>query len=143
MYVHVVHERLIEAPPGEVFAELEALGTAGDRIWPSRSMPFVRTPGAMEVGVTRERHGPTRAVLDGYEPERSIVWRAEVPFLDGTHSFRLSPTEGGATRVAHDLEIDTRWWFSPVWRLSMGQAHDRIVGALLDRLERCAGTPAR
>lgn len=136
MRIQVIHERRVDRPPRAVFADLEAMGTAGDRIWPSRKMPFVRTPGPMAVGVTRESHGPIRALLDTYEPEHAIVWRSTVAFVTGTHGFRVSPLPDGASLVAHDLTGDVPWWFAPVWRAWMAPAHDRIVSAMLERLSR-------
>jgi hypothetical protein len=134
-----VHVREIAAPPARAFAEIAAMGTAADRIWPVPRMPFQRTPGDLVVGVTRERHGLIRAVLAAIEPDRHLSWRARQPFLDGTHGFKVTPTATGC-RVEHALEVGLTWWAAPIWRLRIGALHDRIAIALLAQLARvCEG----
>jgi hypothetical protein len=134
MRVQSVHTRDVAAPAGAVFAELVALGTPADRIWPSRRMPFVRTPGELVVGKTRERHGFIRAELDTFEPGRRLIWRAHQPFIEGTHGFTVTPLPRGGCRVEHALEAVVPWWFAPIWRLRIAAIHDRLVPSLLKRL---------
>ena len=134
MNVVNTHERLVLRPLGEVFNELVALGTTADRIWPEPNTPFRRTDGPMRVGITRERHGAIRAVLDTYEVNDRIVWRADLRFLRGTHSFEVHQVGSAKTLVRHTLRINLAWWFGPIWRLYMSGIHDRIVEGLLDRL---------
>lgn len=141
MNVSNTHERLVSRPLPEVFTELVALGTAADRIWPEPNIPFRRTDGPMRVGITRERHGAIRAVLDSYEVNERIVWRADQSFLRGTHSFEVQEAENGFTLVRHMVRADLAWWFSPIWQLYMSGIHDRIMEGLLDRLADGA-TPA-
>jgi hypothetical protein len=129
------HERRLRRPLREVFADLAALGTAGDRIWPEPAMPFRRTAGPMQVGVTRERHGGIRAVLETYRENEQITWRVELPFLRGIHAFEVQQAGEGATLVRHEVRAELSWWFGIVWRLHVGRLHDRILEALLDRLE--------
>jgi hypothetical protein len=138
MHVVNTHERLISRPLGDVFDDLVALGTPADRIWPEPGMPFQRTVGPMQVGVTRERHGAIRAVLDAYEVNKHIVWRADLGFLRGTHAFEVQEAGAGATLVRHVVRADLAWWFAPVWHLYVSGTHDRILEGLLDRL--AAGT---
>ncbi|HEY0738801.1 MAG TPA: hypothetical protein VGD69_28030 [Herpetosiphonaceae bacterium] len=128
-------------PLAEVFDELVALGTAADRIWPDPKMPFRRTDGPMRVGITQEQHGPLRAVLDRYEVNQRIVWRANLSFLRGTHSFEVQEAGSGSTLVRHVIRIKLAWWFGPVWSLYVSGIHDRILEGLLDRLAGSA-TPA-
>ena len=132
-----VHSRTINAPRERVFAELEAMGTERDRVWPAPKMPFRRTPGPLRDGVTTERHGVIRAVLESHEPGRSMSWAAELPFLRGRHGFRVRDENQGC-HVEHVLEGKVTWWFRPVWATYMRRVHDRILEALLDRLERAA-----
>jgi hypothetical protein len=134
MNVLNTHERLVLRPLSEVFNELVALGTTADRIWPEPNMPFRRTDGPMRVGVTRERHGAIRAVLDTYEVNKRIVWRADLSFLRGTHTFEVQEVGSGFTLVRHVVRINPAWWFGPLWRLYVSGIHDRIVEGLLDRL---------
>lgn len=134
MNVLNTHERLVSRPLPEVFSELVALGTAADRIWPEPNMPFRRTDGPMRVGVTRERHGAIRAILDAFEVNERIVWRADLSFLRGTHGFEVREVGGGFTLVRHTVRANLAWWFGPMWRLYVGGIHDRIVEGLLDRL---------
>jgi len=128
------HERQVQRPLPEVFGELVALGTPQDRIWPEPRMPFRRSEGPMRVGVTRERHGGIRAVLDVYRENERIVWRANLAFLRGTHAFEVRDLGNGSTLVRHEVRAELPWWFAPVWRLRIGALHDRIVEGLLDRL---------
>jgi hypothetical protein len=134
MQVLNTHERRVSRPLEAIFDDVVALGTAEDRIWPEPAMPFRRTAGPMLVGVTRERHGAIRAVLDVYEVNRRIVWRADLGFLRGTHAFEVQDAGAGVTLVRHVVRADLAWWFAPVWHLYIGGAHDRIVEGLLDRL---------
>jgi hypothetical protein len=129
-----IHERLIARPLPEIFGELAALGTAADRIWPDPKLPFRRAAGPLRVGATWERHGTIRAILDSYEPNRRIVWRADLSFLRGTHTFEVRQAERGLTLVRHIIQADITWWFAPVWRLYVSGIHDRILEGLLDRL---------
>jgi hypothetical protein len=134
MNVVNTHERLLTRPLPEVFDELAALGTAADRIWPEPKTPFRRTAGPMRVGVTQEQHGGIRAVLDTYEVNRRIVWRADLRFLRGTHAFEVQDAGSGSTLVRHVIRANLAWWFAPVWRLYVSGLHDRILEGLLDRL---------
>ncbi len=135
MRVEVEHHRVVERSVGDVFASLAALGTPGDTLWPAPSMPFVRSEGPLEVGVTKERHGIIRAVLDDLAPNQRIIWRATVSFLEGTHGFRVRELSSTSTRVSHELDVDLSWWFVPAWYAGMAGAHDRIVTKLLARLD--------
>jgi hypothetical protein len=141
MHVVNTHERTISRPLAEIFDDLVALGTAEDRVWPEPGMPFRRTEGPMQIGVTRERHGAIRAILEAYAVNERIVWRAELGFLRGTHAFEVQNAGAGVTLVRHVVRADLAWWFIPVWRLYVSRAHDRILEGLLDRLASCP-TPA-
>jgi hypothetical protein len=134
MNVLNTHERLVLRPLSEVFNQLEALGTTADRIWPEPTMPFRRTDDPMRVGVTRERHGAIRAILDTYQVNERIVWRADLSFLRGTHSYEVREVGSDKTLVRHTVRITLAWWFGPIWRLYVSDMHDRIVERLLDRL---------
>lgn len=140
MHVVNTHERIVSRPLPEVFDELVALGTTADRIWPDPKMPFRRTDGPLRVGVTRERHGGIRAILDSYELNQRIVWRADMGFLRGTHSFEVQEVGTGPTLVRHSIRAELAWWFGPIWRLYVSGVHDRIMEGLLDRLA-AGGTP--
>jgi len=134
MRIRNVHARSIDRPAAEVFHDLERLGTDEDTVWPAPSMPFQRTPGPLRIGLTHERHGIIHAVLDEFEAGRRMVWRADQPFLTGTHGFELTETPRGCD-AKHVLEADLAWWFVPVWLLKIASIHDRVVEGLLDRLE--------
>lgn len=137
MHVRNKHARTISRPAEEVFGVLEGLGTPTDQIWPVPSMPFERTPGPLRVGVTRERHGIIRAVLDDLDQGRKMVWRADLPFLKGTHGFEITETATGC-HVEHLLDAEVAWWFVPVWVLKIRAIHDRILEKLLARLDSAA-----
>lgn len=141
MRVLNTHARLIARPASEVFAALAAVGTEGDQLWPVPSMPFERTPGPLRVGTTKERHGIIRAVLDELEPNRKLVWRADQPFIWGTHGFEITEVDQGC-HVSHVLEGHVAWWFAPVWALKVRAIHDRILERLLDRLDTQTSTGA-
>ncbi|MGB8332184.1 MAG: hypothetical protein WCE62_18820 [Polyangiales bacterium] len=134
MHIRNEHGRRVARPAAEVFGELEAVGTKTDRLWPAPSIPFERTPGPLEVGKTRERHGIIRAVLEELRPGQRLVWRADQPFIKGTHGFEVRETDDGC-HVAHVLDADLAWWFAPVWTMKMSEIHDRIVEGLLARLD--------
>lgn len=134
------HARSIARSSSEVFEALERVGTEGDTIWPAPSIPFRRTPGPLRVGKTMERHGIIRAVLHELESNRRMIWRADLPFLRGTHGFEISETAAGCD-VRHVLDVNLAWWFAPVWALKVGRIHDWIVERLLDRLEEIAAVP--
>jgi hypothetical protein len=134
MHIRNEHARLISRPASDVFEALEAIGTEGDPIWPAPSIPFERTPGPLRVGETEERHGIIRATLHELERNRRFVWRADQPFVKGTHGFELTEADTGC-RVVHVLDAKLAWWFVPVWILKVRGVHDRILERLLDRLE--------
>ncbi|MGB5809327.1 MAG: hypothetical protein WBG86_02280 [Polyangiales bacterium] len=134
MRIRNVHTRSINRPAADVFRDLERLGTEEDTVWPAPSMPFQRTPGPLRVGETRERHGIIRAALNELEPGRKMVWRADQPFLQGTHGFELTETASGCS-VEHVLQANLSWWFAPVWIFKIASVHDRIIEGILDRLE--------
>lgn len=134
MHVHNKHARTFSRPAEEVFGSLAELGTPADALWPAPSIPFERTPGPLRVGFTRESHGIIHAVLDELEPGRRVVWRADQPFLKGTHGFEVTPTAAGCY-VEHVLDADLAWWFVPVWGVKVRAVHDRIVERLFDRIE--------
>jgi hypothetical protein len=128
------HERILMRTREAVFNDLVALGTDADRVWPDPTMPFRRTEGPMRVGITQERHGAIRAVLDAYELHTRIVWRAQHSFLQGTHTFEVQDVGNGCTRARHVVRARLAWWFAPLWWLYVGGVHDRIIERLLDRL---------
>jgi len=134
MHIRNEHARAISRPGYEVFRALEHVGTEGDDLWPAPTIPFQRTPGPLVVGETRERHGIIRAVLSELEPGRKLVWRADLPFLEGTHGFEVTETASGC-EVAHVLEADLAWWFVPIWFLKVRSIHDWILERLFDGLE--------
>jgi len=134
MHIVNTHARAVALPPSKVFAALEAMGTENDSVWPAPSIPFERTPGPLRVMGTKERHGIIRATLVELEPERTLVWRADQPFIKGTHGFEISETENGC-HVTHVLDARLAWWFVPVWVFKVRAIHDRILERLLERLE--------
>lgn len=134
MRIRNQHTRSIARAPREVFEDLERVGTDDDSIWPAPSIPFERTPGPLRVGETREQHGIIRAVLDELDPDKKMVWRADLSFLKGTHGFEITETPSGCD-VAHVLDAKLAWWFVPVWVLKVREIHDRILERLLDGLE--------
>lgn len=138
MRVHNTHSREVTLPAAAAFAEITAMGTAEDRIWPAPRMPFRRTDGAPRVGVTTERHGIIRATLDRYQPDQEMVWRSTLGYLGGTHGFFVEPLSERRCRVDHVLDAKLSWWFAPLWRLWMVRVHDRLIERLLDRLELAA-----
>ena len=79
----------------------------------------------MRIGVTRERHGAIRAILDTYEVNQRIVWRADLTFLRGTHSFEVQEVGSSSTLVRHVVRANLSWWFGPVWWLHLRGIHDR------------------
>jgi hypothetical protein len=138
MHVLDIHSRIVAGSTTRVFAELEAMGTANDRIWPASSIPFIRTPGPMRVGETQESHGIIHATLEAYEPGRKLSWRATVPFLRGTHGFTTEALDDSTTRVVHTLDANVTLWFAPIWRWKIARIHTRIIESLFDHLEQAA-----
>ncbi len=134
MHIRNTHAREVARPPSEVFAALEAVGTENDTVWPAPSIPFERTPGQLRVMETKERHGIIRATLVELEPDRSLVWRADQPFIKGTHGFEITETDAGC-HVTHVLDARLAWWFVPIWMFKVRAVHDRILERLLERLE--------
>jgi hypothetical protein len=134
MNVLNTHERLVSRPLPEVFSELVALGTSADQIWSDPKTPFRRTDGPMRVEVTREQHGAFRAILDTYEVNQRIVWRADMRFLRGSHTFEAQEVEGGFTLVRHIVRVSLPWWYGLIWRFYVSGIHNRIMEGMLDRL---------
>jgi hypothetical protein len=134
MHVIDIHERTIPRSQASLFADLVAIGTPEDRTWPEPRVPFHRTPGPLVVGVSRASHGAIQTILEEYQPDQKMVWRATVSFLRGTHGFELRRIDDTTTQVVHRLDIVVPFWFAPVWRFRIARIHTRIVEALLDRL---------
>ena len=134
MHIRNTHAREVSRSPSEVFAALEAVGTDDDTLWPAPSIPFVRTPGPLRVSETEERHGIIHAILVELEPGRSLVWRADQPFIKGAHGFQITPA-GTGSRVEHVLDARIAWWFVPIWMFKVRAIHDRILEQLLERLQ--------
>jgi hypothetical protein len=141
MKIHKVHSRELPVAPDEVGALLDALGTPGDRLWPTDRWPTtpLELDGPLAVG-TQSRQGilpltQIRQVVDDYRRGRRIAFRfAPGLGIVGTHRLDVEPLGRHRCRLTHTLEGRVEPKLIPVYPILIGQ-HDALVEDLLDRAE--------
>jgi hypothetical protein len=74
-----------------------------------------------------------RYTVGAVEPGRRVWFDA--PGFSGGHGFTLTQAPGG-TLVRHEIKGRTRGLLILLWPLFVRRAHDRVLEALLDNLER-------
>jgi hypothetical protein len=120
-----VHERTIAAPPGQVAALIADFG----RVWPTEITPAPRPhdPRLYDAGLMLweefDRPGAARAFR--------VLRPAE---LQAEHWFELEPA-AGATVLRHTVEGRAAGEYEALWRDRIEPVHDRILEALLDKVE--------
>src|SRR3954471_9556807 len=107
-----VHERRLDAAPGEVGALLDSLAGADDRLWPHDRWPAMRFERPLDARASAEPlrvgasggHGPIRYQVSRYVPGRMGAFSfCTASGLDGGHRFEVVP-EGDGTVLRHVLE---------------------------------------
>jgi hypothetical protein len=131
----VSFERTFSGTPKRIYQLLMEMGTSGDAIWPFASQPFMRSAGPLVAGQTEEWHLGLHAVLDSFEPEKSIIWRIDNEGVEGTHGFTIDQ-DGKKTRVTHRVhaqlsDLDGRL----LWK-RIEDGHQRAIEGLFDKLGR-------
>jgi hypothetical protein len=92
----------------------------------------MRFDGPLAVGA-RGGHGPIRYTIEDYEPGRRIAFRFTAPNgFHGTHSFVLSPREGGC-ELRHVLEMRVSGRAIITWPLVFRPLHDALLEDGLDK----------
>lgn len=130
------HERRIAAPPDDVGALLETLGSPGDRLWRTRIPERMVLDRGLEPG-SRGGHGPVRYRVSAHVPGRSVEFTFERPFpLVGTHRFEVEPTAGGGALLRHTLEGRATGALRWQWPLFVKAAHVTVVEDIHDHAER-------
>lgn len=97
-------QRAFSGTRRRIFQLLTEMGTSGDAIWPSATQPFMRSSGPLTPGKTEEWHCGVHAVLAEVADEERIVWRFDVPGIDGTYGFYLT-TENAKTVVTQKVDV--------------------------------------
>lgn len=140
------HERVLPAPPEEVGALLDKLGSDEDELWPSELWPPMRMDrGGLEVGATGG-HGPIRYRVVEYDPGRAVEFRFTGPpgFL-GSHEFLVERAVADgkpASRLRHVIALTPLGDAKYKWPLFYRPLHDALMEDLLDRAEaRLSGRP--
>jgi len=136
-----IHTRELPVAPEEAGALLDALGSPGDRLWPSDHWPTtpLELDGPLAVG-TESRQGlltltQIRQVVDEYRPGRLIAFRfAPGLGIAGTHRLEVEPLGEHRCRVTHTLEARVEPKVIPVYPILIRQ-HDALAEDLLDRAE--------
>ncbi|GAC1417690.1 MAG: hypothetical protein NVSMB64_27510 [Candidatus Velthaea sp.] len=132
----VSYSRSFNGTARRIFQLLSEMGTSADAIWPFAAQPFMRSSGPLTVGTTEEWHLGFHALLDGVEPEKSIVWRiTEVEGVDGTHGFYLG-VEGKKVTVTHRIVATLSDTEGRMFWKRAQDAHERAIDGLFDKLTR-------
>jgi hypothetical protein len=135
MRIHNVHERTLPIDAQAAWALVDALGTPGDRLWPSYRWPAMSREG------DKARHWFVRYRVVGREPGKSLRFRfRDMPGIDGEHAFEVLPAGDGASVLRHTMTADARGGAEISWRLFIRQMHDALLEDLLDGAE---GRPPR
>ena len=131
--VTAVYQRAFSGTPKRIFQLLSDLGTSADAVWPSASQPFMRTAGPLVVGQSEEWHGGVHAVLDQYDDERCIVWRYDMPGVEGTHGFYLSPDKK-KTLVQQKIDAVLSDTDGRAFWKRYEDVHEMMIEGLFDKL---------
>ncbi|MGW6020814.1 DUF2867 domain-containing protein [Streptomyces sp. NPDC055099] len=130
------HERVIEAPAGEVGALLDRLSAEDDPVFPTpawAAMLFDRPLGVGAVG----GHGPVRYSVTEYEPGRRVRF-AFTPPDNGFHEMSVEPLGQDRCRVRHVLELRPLGKDRLLWPAVVRPLHDTIIEEVFDNFERAA-----
>ncbi|HTJ25214.1 MAG TPA: hypothetical protein VMA36_03525 [Candidatus Limnocylindria bacterium] len=133
--IDVTYERAFSGTARRIFQLLTEMGTSQDAIWPFASQPFMRSPGPLTPGTTEEWHQGIHAVLDEVDPEHRIVWRIDVPGVDGTHEFSLEQ-QGRKVLLRHRISATLSDTEGRLFWKRFEDAHERSITGLFDKLER-------
>ncbi|MGD7789587.1 DUF2867 domain-containing protein [Propionibacteriaceae bacterium Y1700] len=144
-----VHERVIEAPAGEVGALLDNLGSDQDELWPSVAWDPLELDRPLAAGADGG-HGPIRYRCDRHEPGRLVrfVLDGEKTGISGWHALTVEDLGDGRCRVRHELEVEPAGaLMAAVLPTVIIPIHDAMLEDLLDNAERAVTgsvrTPAR
>jgi hypothetical protein len=130
MHVLNIHERQFAAPPPEVGALMDGLGSPSDCLWPPR-WPRMRFNRPLAFGASGG-HGPIRYDIELYEPGKRIRFRLRSPRgFDGFHGFEVLANESGTT-LRHTLEMNVHGSARVTWPLIFAPLHDALVEDCLD-----------
>jgi len=146
MKIQSTHSRRLPASPEEVDGLLQALGRAGDRLWPSER--WATTPMSFDAPPTspgvQGRHGSIGYRVDDYEPARRLLLRFDPGSgLLGTHAFELEADGRDGTILRHVLDARLVPHLAPLAR-PLRSYHDTLIEDVLDNAERAtAGTVAQ
>ena len=128
------HLRLLPASPESVGELMNTLASRGDLLWPHERWPRMKFDGPLAVGAAGG-HGPIRYTIQDYDPGRRIVFRFTAPVgFHGTHSFAVSPREGGC-ELRHVLEMRVSGRALLIWPLVIRHLHDALLEDALDKAE--------
>lgn len=134
-----IHERLLDAPAGEIGDLIDALASADDKLWPRDRWPPIKFDRPLGVGAAGG-HGPIGYVVESYRPGRSIQFRFTRPngFL-GHHRFEIEPVGGNQARLRHTIEMRLRGAARLSWPLAIRPLHDALIEDALDRAQTGVG----
>ncbi|HKC00937.1 MAG TPA: hypothetical protein VKD23_19300 [Terriglobales bacterium] len=124
MKISNVHERTIEASPGQ----LEAIVADLDGIWPVQISPAPYPDGELlQTGTMSwqefDRPGAVRAFRVVSPPE-----------LRGEHWFEVQPVKDG-TVLRHTIDGEVFGEYEAIWRDRIQPRHDLVLEALLDNVQ--------
>jgi hypothetical protein len=123
--VHNVHERTLTAPPAQVAALFEDMGS----LWPSDRFP---APEPAQGGL---RIGPML-----WQPveraDAAAAFRVVAPDeFPAEHWFEVEPDDRGGTTLRHTVAGEAVGEFEPLWREQIEPMHDAFIEALFDRAQ--------
>lgn len=128
------HERVIEAPAGEVGALLDRLSAEDDPVFPTPAWVAMIFDRPLGVGATGG-HGPVRYSVAEYEPGRRVRF-AFTPPDNGFHEMSVEPAGEGRCRVRHVLETELLGKNRLLWPAVVRPLHDTVIEEVFDNIER-------
>jgi hypothetical protein len=138
-----VHERELQAPPGQVGALIDSLASREDALWPRHSWPRMEFDRPLGVGATGG-HGPIRYFIEEYMPGQSIKFRFTGPKgFNGFHRYEIVSTDGRSVILRHTLKMTTHGPAILSWPIAFRLMHDALLEDSLATAQASLGQPPR
>ena len=134
-----VHQRSIDAPPGDIGELINSLSERDDALWPARMWPRMALGASLGVGAAGG-HGPIRYFVEEFNPGWSVKFRFAAPTgFDGFHRFEVLEEEYGQVTLRHTLEMKTTGLAILSWPLFYRPLHDALIEDALAKAQGSLG----
>jgi hypothetical protein len=143
MKVINIHERALQATPGQVGALIDSLASREDGLWPSHSWPRMEFDRPLCVGASGG-HGPIRYFVEEYTPGQSIKFRFTGPKgFNGFHRYEIVRTAEQSVVLRHALKMATHGPAILSWPVAFRPMHDALIEDSLATAQASLGEPPR